>query len=80
MTDYGMSNLKDNVRVGESMAPKLDPRKQAAADGMFGGGKRNTAGINTAALAKRALAGGMRDRNYIDPVKALHTSETRGRG
>ena len=95
MTDYGMTNLKDNVRTGESMAPKLGGGAQAVADQMMGA--KSTDGMmsvydantrrivkipqkrNGAALAKRALAGGMRDKNYIDPVKALHTSETRGR-
>lgn len=72
MEDYKMGDLKDNVRAGESMAPKLDPARQHQADNFFGGAKkRNNAGINTAALAKRAMAGSMRDRNYRDPVAAL---------
>lgn len=79
MTDYKMGDLKDNVRVGESMAPRLDPAKQSAADNMFGGPKRKQMPFNAAALAKRAMSGALRDKNYVDPVKALHTSETRGR-
>lgn len=81
MHDYGMTNLKDNVRVGETMAPKLDPVRQAAADNMFGGGgKKRQFPINAGKLAKQALSGALRDpRSYIDPVRALHTAETRGR-
>lgn len=79
MTDYKMTNLKDNVRMGESMAPKLDPRLQSSADNMFGGAKKRGNTFNAAAMAKRAMSGSLRDKNYIDPVKALHTSETRGR-
>lgn len=81
MTDYGMTNLKDNVRAGEAMAPKLHPQQQAAADNMFGGGgKKRQMPFNAAAMAKRAMSGALRDpKTYVDPVKALHTSETRGR-
>src|SRR5208282_3179554 len=35
MKDYGMTDLRDNIREGESMAPKLPPAAQAAADGYF---------------------------------------------
>ena len=38
MQDYKLTDLKDNVRAGESIAPKLPPAQQALADGMFGGG------------------------------------------
>ncbi len=96
MTDYGMSNLKDNVRPGESMAPKLGGGAQAVADQMMGmkpsDGMMSVYDANTrrivkipqkrngAALAKRALSGALRDpKSYVDPVRALHTSETRGR-
>ena len=37
MEDYGMTNLRDGVRVGESVAPKLDnPNSQKLADNYFG--------------------------------------------
>ena len=78
MEDYGMGNLKSTVKPGEAMAPRLEPKRQAAADGMFSGPRRKSAGINTAALAKRAMTGGMRDMR-ADPVKMLHHSEGRGR-
>ena len=35
MQDYGMTDLKDNIREGESMAPKLPGPAQAAADNYF---------------------------------------------
>jgi hypothetical protein len=79
MTDYGMTNLKDNVRVGENMAPKLAPHLQGAADNMFGGKSRNMK-LDTAKLARRAMSGAMRDpKSYVDPVAALHKGESRGR-
>lgn len=35
MQDYGLTNLKDNVREGESMAPSLPPAQQRLADTFF---------------------------------------------
>lgn len=93
MADYGMSDLKSNVRVGESMAPKLAGGAQSVADQMMGmkanDGMMSVYDANTrrivkvpnrkngAALAKRAMTGGMRDLKH-DPVGMLHTSESRG--
>ncbi len=37
MQDYALTDLKDNIRHGEAMAPKLPPDKQKLADGFFGG-------------------------------------------
>ena len=37
MKDYGLTDLKDNIRHGDSMAPKLSPHQQRAADSYFGG-------------------------------------------
>src|ERR1700733_14675470 len=37
MEDHKMGDLKDSVRVGESMAPKLAPHLQKQADAMFAG-------------------------------------------
>ncbi len=80
MHDYHMTNLKDNVRVGETMAPKLAPVLQSRADNMFGGKRRNNMGIDTAKIAKRAMSGQLRDpKSYVDPVAALHRAESRGR-
>ena len=35
MQSYGMTDLKDNLREGDTMAPKLAPKAQAAADNYF---------------------------------------------
>ncbi len=42
MKDYGMTNLQDNIRHGEAVAPKLPPVQQQAADAYFGGGTAKT--------------------------------------
>ena len=45
MQDYQMTDLRSDVREGESAAPKLPPKQQEAADNFFGGGlKRRSAG------------------------------------
>ena len=38
MEDYGMTNLQDNIREGDAVAPKLPAEQQRKADGFFGGG------------------------------------------
>ena len=73
MQDYGMTDLKDGIRQGESMAPKLAPGAQALADGMFNPGSHDvkvrdamTGQMQTVQAAqmnrigKRALAGAYR--------------------
>ena len=40
MEDHGLTDLRSDVREGESAAPKLPPRQQAMADGFFGGAHR----------------------------------------
>ena len=39
MEDFGMTDLKDNTRAGESMVPALTPRQQAMSKDFWGGGK-----------------------------------------
>lgn len=73
MEDHKLSNLKDSVKYGESMAPRLDPVRQHKADNFFGPKKapRGTpAGLDPARLAKQAMRGSFRDQK-MDPVKAL---------
>ena len=71
MDSYGMTNLKDGIRAGESMAPKLPEKMQAAADGFFGGPQNNPAQQKRFAdLGRRAIAGQFR-QNSVDPNKAL---------
>ncbi len=73
MQDYKLTDLKDNVRTGESVAPKLPPHQQVLADNMFGGGKsdmqirdpstgqtRSIQAGRMAALGRRAIAGAFR--------------------
>jgi hypothetical protein len=63
MEDYSLTNLKDNIRTGETMAPKLPPAQQAAADGYFGGSALKAAGINKKQmdlLGRRAMSGAFR--------------------
>ncbi len=72
MEDYGLTDLKDNIRHGEAMAPKLPAAQQAQADGYFGGGGLRTTNIVPGTptvevsakqinlLGRRALAGAVR--------------------
>lgn len=67
MEDHGLTDLKDNIRRGESMAPKLPPAQQRMADGFFGGqnlipdgavNRRRQAQMDR--LARSAIAGAFR--------------------
>lgn len=84
MHDYGLTDLRDDVRPTETMAPKLPPKQQAAADGFFGAGKARGRGpngmpFNPATLAARALSGGLRDSvSVARTMGALHRPEFRG--
>ena len=78
MQDHHLTDLKDSIRPGESMAPKLPVPMQAAADNFFsGGGNALGTGQNVTrlqkrmqALGQRAIAGGMRDMS-IAPNQVL---------
>ena len=75
MEDYGKTDLRDNLRVGDTMAPKLPAAQQHAADTYFGGGgfaphqipsitgQKATHGITAKQmnrLGQKAMAGGFR--------------------
>ena len=63
MEDYNMTNLRDGIRHGEDMAPKLPPAQQAAADGYFGGKGLQSRGISSKQadlIRKRAISGAYR--------------------
>ena len=74
MQTYGMTDLKDSIREGESMAPKLPGGMQAAADGYFkqdqpvravdfGTNRMRTIQAKQLdLLGKRAIAGSFRHR------------------
>lgn len=80
MEDYGMTDMRSDVREGESAAPKLPPQQQALADGYFGGGagRRRTGGINLAAHARAALSGRLSDpRSTAMSIGATHAARMR---
>lgn len=62
MQDHHLTDLRDNIRPGESMAPKLPGPQQAAADNFFSAGA--AAGSRQAKmmsrLGQRAIAGAFR--------------------
>lgn len=77
MEDNKLTDLKDNIRQGEAMAPKLPPPMQKAADGFFSGGANKALGSGETmaqrrmrAMGARAIAGGMRDMS-IAPNQVL---------
>jgi hypothetical protein len=64
MKDYGLTDLKDNIRQGDTMAPALPPQQQKMADNFFTpqtnpafAGKRKK---QMELLGKRAIAGAFR--------------------
>jgi len=59
MQDYGLTDLKDNIRPGETMAPKLPGKMQEAADNFFGGGAKANSQLakRMNRFGQRALAG-----------------------
>ena len=78
MEDNKLTDLKDGIRAGETMAPKLPVPMQSAADNFFSGG---AAALGTGqpmsrmakrmqALGQRAIAGGMRDMS-VAPNQVL---------
>jgi hypothetical protein len=82
MQDYGMTDLRSDVRVGETAAPKLPPRQQVAADNFFAAGRaRGPAAAAASRAAARAMAGMSRQPTGYEPVSALHNAspETRDR-
>jgi hypothetical protein len=92
MEDYKMTDLKDNIRHGESVAPKLPGQQQALADNYFGGGGLRAAGISSKqaqALGRRAIAGAFRStalnpgsiqlpevKNGQSPLRVMRTEPT----
>lgn len=48
MKDYGMTNLKDNLREGDSMAPKLRQDLESKVDQVFAPSRKPVAGANAA--------------------------------
>ena len=64
MHDHGMTDLKDNIRQGESMAPKLPPAQQKVADNFFSANPLRDRGVGSRQaelLKRRAIAGAFRN-------------------
>ena len=77
MKDYGMTDLKSDMRSGASMAPSLPPAQQARADAFFSGGKGRGRGMlppNAAMMGKAAMKGAYA-RPAIDPIAAVHKAQ-----
>lgn len=54
MSDYGLTNLQDNLRAGDSMAPKLRPHLEQQVDQVFKP-QKPIMGMNTATNMNKAL-------------------------
>lgn len=75
MEDHGLTDLRSDVRQGETMTPKLAPALQKQADAVFGGQSRKTLrGVNPAVLRARINAGALQpgQRGQPDVVGDLH--------
>ena len=85
MEDQNMTNLKDNIRMGETMAPPLPPAQQKRADNLFaaaapaggvpvlnanGGPQRSVSAKRLQAIGQRAIAGSYRG-NSVTPTSVL---------
>jgi len=92
MEDYQMTDLKDNIRQGEAVAPKLPGQQQTLADNYFGGRSLQAAGINKKQadlLGRRAISGAFRSaalnpasiqlpdvKNGQSPLRVMRTEPT----
>lgn len=73
MEDYGMTDLRSDVREGETAAPKLAPHMQAQADSFFGGGgRKRVLGMNPGQIMKAAVGGRFSSPDSINPVQMQH--------
>lgn len=72
MEDFGMTDLKDNIRQGDSMAPKLPGQQQQAADSFFDKGPVRGARAQKQMdlIGRRAMAGAYRGM-ALDPSQVL---------
>lgn len=83
MEDHKMTDLRSDVREGESMAPKLAPRLQAMADNMFTRpkGRSNPAvgimGMNPRAIVNAAVNGRFNTSDTVNPIAIQHQKRDR---
>lgn len=82
--DYGLSDIRSDVRIGESAAPKLAPQQQAMADAFFNGGRKQaapagmTGNINLARHARAAMSGALSDAHAESAsIGAVHRNKLR---
>jgi hypothetical protein len=80
MEDHQLTDLRSDVRMGETMTPKLPPRLQAQADAVFsrkrrGGGVRLP--VQEAVIRGQINAGSLRPgvRGQQDVVADLHRAQ-----
>lgn len=75
MEDHKMTDLKDRIRTGEAMAPKLPGKQQQIADGFFGGeavrAQNHIPKRQMDLIGRRAMAGAFRSM-------ALNVGEVQG--
>lgn len=80
MEDQQMTDLRDDVREGETMTPKLAPRLQAMADGMFArpkGKGQGLFGLSPAAVRQAAVSGRFMTPDTPNPVAIQHSMKDR---
>jgi hypothetical protein len=86
MKDHHLTDLRDNIREGEIMAPKLPPVMQKAADGFFAGDANKALGTNKPisqrqqnymkSMTARAIGGAFRD-GAVAPNQVLPKDKPR---
>ena len=77
MQDYGMTDLKSNIRPGEAMAKPLPAPAQRAADNFFNpGGTNNKQRIAMKRLGQRAIQGAFRNTS-LDMKTATSLAQRR---
>ena len=79
MADHGMTDLKDNIRPGEAMAPKLPPAMQAASDNFFNANPLKDRGMGSKQaelIKRRALAGAYRNMSVSPQVISGQSGES----
>jgi hypothetical protein len=82
MENTGLTDLRDDVREGETATPKLAPRLQQMADNMFArpkgrGHGANIMGLSPAAVRQAAVNGRFMTPDTPNPVAIQHTMKDR---
>jgi hypothetical protein len=78
MEDHGMTDLRSDVREGETMAPKLPPKQQEMADNFFSGPQRRRGsaggllGMPARQVIQAAVSGRFMTPDTVNPVASHH--------